>query len=74
MPRGLGAALHRSVADVAAVHAAYLFNLSERGVCRETQIHAGFRWVCRLDFHDPVPDNSTLVKTRRLWGLRDLQG
>ncbi|MBE3597540.1 MAG: transposase [Limnochordaceae bacterium] len=47
---------------------AYLFNLSERGVCRETQMHAGFRWFCRLDFHDPVPDHSTLVKTRKLWG------
>lgn len=30
-------------------------------------MHAGFRWFCRLDFHDPVPDHSTLVKTRKLW-------
>ncbi|WP_324718217.1 IS1182 family transposase [Carboxydochorda subterranea] len=52
---------------------AYLFNLSERGVCRETQMHAGFRWFCRLDFHDPVPDHSTLVKTRQLWGRETFQ-
>lgn len=47
----------------------YLYNLSEHRLCEEIAMHAGFRWFCRLNFHDPVPDRSTLVKLRRgRWG------
>lgn len=27
-------------------------------------MHAGMRWFCRLNLHDPVPDHSTLSKLR----------
>lgn len=47
----------------------YLFNLSDHKLCEEVRMHAGFRWFCRLEFHDPVPDRTTLVKLRReRWG------
>jgi IS5 family transposase len=42
----------------------YLYGLSERQLCDEMQMHAGFRWFCGLSFNDPVPDQSTLVKLR----------
>lgn len=45
----------------------YLYDLSDRELCSEITMHAGFRWFCRLNFDDPVPDRSTLVKLRRLW-------
>ena len=41
-----------------------LFDLSDRELCDEIAMHAGFRWFCRLDFHDPVPDHSTLSRLR----------
>lgn len=42
----------------------HFYGLSEREVCDEVQMHAGFRWFCGLSFNDPVPDQSTLVKLR----------
>ncbi len=42
----------------------HLHGFSEREVCDEVQMHAGFRWFCGLSFNDPVPDQSTLVKLR----------
>jgi transposase len=45
----------------------YLFDLSDRALQGEVAMHAGFRWFCRLNFDDPIPDRSTLVKLRRLW-------
>jgi IS5 family transposase len=42
----------------------HLYGLSERQVCDELRMHAGFRWFCGLSFNDPVPDQSTLVKLR----------
>jgi IS5 family transposase len=41
-----------------------LYNLSDRELCDEIAMHAGFRWFCRLNFHDPVPDHSTLSRLR----------
>lgn len=41
-----------------------LYDLSDRELCDEIAMHAGFRWFCRLDFHDPVPDHSTLSRLR----------
>lgn len=41
-----------------------LFDLSDRELCDELGMHAGYRWFCRLNFHDPVPDHSTLSRLR----------
>lgn len=47
----------------------YLYDIPENRLCDEIRMHAGYRWFCRLDFHDPVPDRTTLVKIRRhRWG------
>ncbi len=40
------------------------YDLSDRELCDEIAMHAGFRWFCRLNFHDPVPDHSTLSRLR----------
>lgn len=48
---------------------AYLYELSENRLVDEISMHAGYRWFCGLDFHDPIPDRTTLVKLRReRWG------
>jgi len=31
-----------------------LFDPSDRELCDEIQMHAGMRWFCGLNFHDPV--------------------
>jgi transposase len=41
-----------------------IYDLSDRELCEEIQMHAGMRWFCRLNFHDPVPDHSTLSRLR----------
>lgn len=41
-----------------------LYDLSDRELCDEIAMHAGMRWFCRLNFHDPVPDHSTLSRLR----------
>lgn len=43
---------------------ATIYDLSDRQLCEEIQMHAGMRWFCRLNFHDPVPDHSTLSRLR----------
>lgn len=51
----------------------HFFGLSERQLCDEVTMHAGFRWFCGLSFNDPVPDQSTLVKLRKeKWAKTDL--
>ena len=42
----------------------YLYDLSEVRLCEELGMHAGYRWFCRLDFHEKVPHRTTLVKFR----------
>ena len=38
---------------------------SERRLCEEVEMHLAYRWFCRLDLDDNVPDHSTFsVKTR----------
>ncbi len=51
----------------------YLYNLSDVRVWEEVAMHAGFRWFCRLNFDDPVPDRTTLVKIRKRWGRAGLR-
>lgn len=41
-----------------------IFDLSDRELCQEVTMHAGYRWFCRLNFHDPVPNHSTLSRLR----------
>lgn len=41
-----------------------LYDLSDRELCQEIQMHAGMRWFCGLDFHDAVPDHSTLSRLK----------
>jgi IS5 family transposase len=42
----------------------HYYGFSERELCDEVTMHAGFRWFCGLSFADAVPDQSTLVKLR----------
>lgn len=42
----------------------YLFGLSEKRLCDELGMHMGYRWFCRLQPSDKVPDRTTLVKLR----------
>jgi transposase len=37
---------------------------SERQLCDEVHLNLAFRWFCRLDLDDPVPDHSTFSKNR----------
>ena len=37
---------------------------SERSLCEEVHLNFAFRWFCRLDLTDPVPDHSTFSKNR----------
>ena len=64
-PSNLG---HPGIDPVLAVRMillSYLYDLSDVRVCEEIHFHAGYRWFCRLDFHRPVPDRTTLVKFRK---------
>src|SRR5262245_8883290 len=36
----------------------------ERRLCEEVQLHLAYRWFCRLDLDDPVPDHSTFSVNR----------
>lgn len=42
----------------------YLYDLSDVRLCDEVHLHAGYRWFCRLDFHQSIPHRTTLVKFR----------
>jgi transposase len=37
---------------------------SERRLCEEVEMHLAYRWFCRLDLDDGVPDHSTLSVNR----------
>ncbi len=37
---------------------------SERKLCEEVSLHLAYRWFCRLDLDDAVPDHSTFSKNR----------
>ena len=43
----------------------YCFGIrSERRLCEEVHLNLAYRWFCRLDLTDPVPDHSTFSKNR----------
>ena len=37
---------------------------SERRLCEEVRLDLAYRWFCRLDLTDPIPDHSTFSKNR----------
>ena len=37
---------------------------SERRLCEEVHLNLAYRWFCRLDLSEPVPDHSTFSKNR----------
>ena len=37
---------------------------SERKLCEEVSLNLAYRWFCRLDLDDAVPDHSTFSKNR----------
>jgi len=37
---------------------------SERRLCEEVHLNLAYRWFCRLDFANPVPNHSTFTKNR----------
>jgi len=37
---------------------------SERRLCEEVHLNLAYRWFCRLNLTDPVPDHSTFSKNR----------
>lgn len=37
---------------------------SGRRLCDEAHLNLAYRWFCRLDLTDPVPDHSTFSKNR----------
>ena len=43
----------------------YCFGIrSERRLCEEVHLNLAYRWFCRLDLEDEVPDHSTFSKNR----------
>ncbi len=43
----------------------YCFGIrSERRLCEEVHLNLAYRWFCRLDLTDPVPDHSSFSKNR----------
>ena len=41
----------------------YCFGIrSERRLCEEVHLNLAYRWFCRLDLEDAVPDHSTFSK------------
>jgi len=37
---------------------------SERRLCEEVHLNLAYRWLCRLDLTDCMPDHSTFSKNR----------
>lgn len=42
----------------------YCFGIrSERRLCEEVHLNLAYRWFCRLDLSDPIPNHSTFSRT-----------
>lgn len=37
---------------------------SERRLCEEIHLNLAYRWFCKMDLSDPIPDHSTFSKNR----------
>lgn len=47
----------------------YLYGIqSDRQLCEEIQLNLAYRWFCRLNLNDPVPDHSSLTRIRDRFG------
>ena len=52
----------------------YFFGIrSERRLCEEVHLNLAYRWFCRLDLADRIPDHSTFSKNRHAMPGRRLQ-
>jgi transposase len=49
----------------------YLYNLSERKLFDELEMHAGFRWFCGISFSEKIPDRTTFNKIKNHRWARD---
>ena len=59
------AAVGRSGADDPDAARGHCFGIrSERRLCEEVHLNLAYRWFCRLDLADRVPDDSTFSKNR----------
>ena len=43
---------------------------SERRLCEDVRLNLAYRWFCRLDLSDPVPNHSTFSKNRHVASAR----
>lgn len=52
----------------------YLFGIeSDRQLCQEVHLNIAYRWFCRLNLEDKVPDHSSLTKIRDRFGIETFQ-
>jgi len=48
----------------------YFYNIqSDRRLCEEIQYNLAYRWFCKLNLEDKVPDHSSLTRIRDRFGL-----
>lgn len=48
----------------------YLYGIeSDRQLCEEIQFNLAYRWFCKLNLEDKVPDHSSLTRIRDRFGL-----
>lgn len=48
----------------------YLYGIeSDRQLCEEIQYNLAYRWFCRLNLEDKVPDHSSLTRIRDRFGV-----
>jgi len=49
----------------------YLFHIrSDRQLCEEVHLNIAYRWFCRLNLEDEVPDHSSLTRIRDRFGVK----
>ena len=52
----------------------YLFGIqSDRQLCKEVHLNIAYRWFCRLNLEDKLPDHSSLTKIRDRFGIEMFQ-
>ena len=52
----------------------YLYGIkSDRKLCEEVQLNMAYRWFCRLNLEDKVPDHSSLTRIRQRFGESTFQ-
>lgn len=52
----------------------YLYGIrSERQLCEEIHLNIAYRWFCRLNLEDKVPDHSSLTKIRERFSVKTYQ-